>query len=293
MLKDREFRMRKLEERLVMHEDRNKGTRENLSGERGEKGEMDNWFTRWMTHEWIRGTTVGQMWKRLNFTENDAPFSFADRARAFELYNEDHLRRLQMAQNLKLEMTLSQQQRISLVERTEAPLLKASKAEYMKAQIQQASALLQDAKKEIEYSSYDPETAANLASQAAAALEAQRRFQMDTRRNISQTLTRVSIYRDRLVRAIIPQLTTNTQDVYPVNTDLFNMKIARVTNMSNWGIGIFPSEFIVPNDSPNEATATNPVTAFAFQYIEYRQNIYSWSPSTPRSLESAVITLLV
>jgi len=157
-----------------------------------------------------------------------------------------------------------------------------------------ATALLSDAKQEIRYQSLDPATAQQQRHEHSLQIEAERVRNMNTRRSISQALTRVSIMRDRLVRGLIPGLVTNARNPLPFNTDQFSMDVGKVTNMSAVSTAFqFPSEFIVPPDAPDERTTTSNVTALAYQFIRYKSNIYYWSPSNPPGQESAVITLLM
>ena len=115
---------------------------------------------------------------------------------------------------------------------------------------------------------------------------------------MSQVLTRLAIYRDRLVRALIPMMIINARSPTSFSTPTFEMKIGAVTDMNNVGdTFVFPSEFVVPADSPREPTYNNPTTALAYQFIEYKVNPYYWAPSNPVTGASkevdVVITLLM
>eukprot|EP00392_Amoebophrya_sp_AT5.2_P011178 g11253.t1 len=287
--RSKEARMRRLEDAMIREQV------EAFNDTTSSNGRVvNNWFTRWMEDEYTRNTTVGRMWKRLNFTEANAPFSFADRARAYELYHSSDHRRLQMATNLQADMSMSDLQTISFVEKLELPFLNEARRQQLQKDIQLQSALLEDAKQEIQYNALDPAQMATERANDLAAIEQERRINMDTRRNISQALTRLSIYRDRLVRAMIPSLVTNARTPLHFDTSMFQMDVGKVTNMSAVSAAfVFPSEFIVPADSPDEPTLTNNVTALAYQFVQYKENIYYWSPSNPSNQESAVITLLM
>ncbi|CAD7972506.1 unnamed protein product [Amoebophrya sp. A25] len=287
VLEAREARMRRLEDALF--------AQEYQQHELARCSVEDTWFRRWMSDEFERNTTVGRMSQRLNWTESTAPFSFADRARAYELYHRNPFRQLQMANALVVDPSVSDEEaRIAFVEKHEQPLLRDARRINLQNELALASGVLVDAKREIEYESFDPMTAAQLKNDDALKLQAQRRIEMDTRRNISQALTRLSIFRDRTVRSLIPTLVTNARSPLSYDMDMFVMDIGKVTNMSAVTTAFqFPSEFIVPPDSPDEPTLTNPVTALAYQFIRYKTNIYYWSPSNPASQESAVITLLM
>ncbi|CAD7924048.1 unnamed protein product [Amoebophrya sp. A120] len=285
-LQARDERRRRLEEAIFTQE---------YQAQEYSRGDRETWFDRWMCDEASRNTTVGRMWKKFNWTIDNAPISFADRARAYELYHSSPQRQLQMAGALMLDQTtIDQYGQISFVEKYELPLLRDAKRMNLQEQIGLQTATLVDAKSEIEYNSLDPASAAAFRADDASKLLAERRNQMDTRRNISQAMTRLSLYRDKLVRALIPTLVVNARQPLSFDTTSFTMDVGRQTNMSAVSSAfVFPSEFIVPNDSPPERTATNNVTALAYQFIRYKNNIYYWSPSNPKSQESAVITLLM
>lgn len=165
---------------------------------------------------------------------------------------------------------------ISSLEMQEKPLLARSQADVAEKLHNEEIDMLNDAKQEIVHSSHDPATAARLRKQAFDMQLAIHEFQMATRRNISQILTRVSVIRDLMVKRLIRGLITNQQPMR-FDTSEFTVYIGKTTNMSSVHPAFhFPPKFIVPPDSPDEPTLENPVTGFSFEYLEYYSNIYSW-----------------
>ena len=147
LLRKQESRHRKFESKIIAHQI------EQLEDD----APKENWFRRWMEHEYARNTTVGKMWKRLNFTEANAPFSFADRARGFELYHEDSARRLAMASQLKTDIVgREKSEEYFRVEKFEEDLYLKAQTEHRKKQITGQSQLLQDAKQELVYIALPP-----------------------------------------------------------------------------------------------------------------------------------------
>jgi len=83
-------------------------------------------------------------------------------------------------------------------------------------------------------------------------------------------------------------------EVLRFDTPSYIIWLGKTRNMSEARPSlIFPDKFIVPSDTPDEPTADNPLTAFAYVYIEYKKNIYGWSDSAPPGNESTIITLLI
>eukprot|EP00392_Amoebophrya_sp_AT5.2_P007110 g7124.t1 len=263
VLSNRERRMRRLEDAIFAQEYREQqfaGTRSKNS-----HGAGNNWFQRWMRDEFLRNTTVGRMAVRYGWTEENSVFSFADRARAYELFGDESAtrhRNLQMAGALQVESSVTELGTIAFVEKHELPLLADARRVNLQIKgsthfpghpwgsgplpcrvnavfrpskqkdVTLATALLSDAKQEIRYQSLDPATAQQQRHEHSLQIEAERVRNMNTRRSISQALTRVSIMRDRLVRGLIPGLVTNARNPLPFNTDQFSMDVGKVTNMS-------------------------------------------------------------
>merc|ERR1719460_1715226 len=120
---------------------------------------------------------------------------------------------------------------------------------------------------------------------------------LERQRELSQTITRIAVVRDIVMKQIIKSLSKNQPPrVYPSSS--FTIWVGKNTNLSNVHSGfIFPNKFIVPasspDDPPNDPSIQNPVTGFSFVYIEYTANVYGWAPSTPAAQEPFLITLMV
>lgn len=182
---------------------------------------------------------------------------------------------------------------IASLEAQEKPLLEKSQREVADRLHDEEIEMLNDAKQEIVHSSHDAATGAKLRKQAFEVQLAIHEFQMAARRNISQIMTRVSVIRDLMVKQLIKSLITNQQPLR-FETSTFTIYVGKTTNMSSVHPSFnFPPKFVVPPDSPDEPTLENPVTGFSFEYLEYKQNIYSWAVSSPPSSESLVATLIV
>jgi uncharacterized membrane protein YagU involved in acid resistance len=184
-------------------------------------------------------------------------------------------------------------QRIYQMEMDEQPLLMQS-WKTMNAKLQQDdNKKFEDAKVEIQ-NSILPAAIRDRERQKQydrdAFLEQQ---QQELYQNTSRVLTRVNVLRDSMVKVMIRGLSANQQPKR-FDTPVFTIYIGKTTNLSAVHPSfVFPAKFIVPPDSPDEPTLLNPVTGFAFEYLEYKDNMYKWSDSSPPSDESMIITLLV
>merc|ERR1740123_234967 len=77
-------------------------------------------------------------------------------------------------------------------------------------------------------------------------------------------------------------------------THAFRLTIGKTPDLTNIHPHFeFPAPYFKrPPDSPDEPTPTRPLTGFSYIYVEYFENLYSWSNSNPLSSEFAVVTLL-
>merc|ERR1719197_189281 len=110
--------------------------------------------------------------------------------------------------------------------------------------------------------------------------------ELESRREVSQIITRVAVSRDIVAKEIILQLGRD-EEPKEFKSRGFSFTVGKRTNLSRVHPRFsFPDRFAVPPDSPDDL-------AFSFQYVEYDINVYGWAPSTPPSLENTVVTLNV
>merc|ERR1719324_1841285 len=89
---------------------------------------------------------------------------------------------------------------------------------------------------------------------------------LEKQRRLSQTITRIAVVRDIVMKQIIKSLSKNQPPrVYPSSS--FTIWVGKNTNLSNVHTGfIFPNKYIVPasspDDPPNDPSIQNPVTGF-------------------------------
>lgn len=183
--------------------------------------------------------------------------------------------------------------KIALLEADEAPMLgdvQGAIAQMERINVQMVRA---DSRMELHYAVMDP----------GVAIEKRREFQAEKQeivsqlreqeRGYSQIITRSAVLRDTICKQALVQMTTSVETLR-FDTPSFILWMGKTRNMSEVKPSlIFPDKFIVPPDTPDEPTADNPLTAFAYIYIEYKKNIYGWADSAPPGNETTIITLLI
>eukprot|EP00927_Polykrikos_kofoidii_P031598 TRINITY_DN27142_c0_g1_i1.p1 TRINITY_DN27142_c0_g1~~TRINITY_DN27142_c0_g1_i1.p1 ORF type:complete len:2814 (+),score=350.13 TRINITY_DN27142_c0_g1_i1:234-8675(+) len=233
-------------------------------------------------------------WSRYNFPLHELQHTDAsdyDKAKAFQGWHPDiYERRLTFA---KVNRTQSDAERLLVLEETEEVLNTQAEEDTRNAVREKLEVIKADAAKEMAYNSMSPTLMARMRAQSAEENQIKYLNKMEKERNESQRITRINVMRDTIAKRIITKL--SRKEVKKYTSSSFTLYIGKTTNLSNVHSSfIFPKQFQVPADSPDEPTPNNNVTGFAFEYVEYNRNIYSWSDSTPdASRESMLVSLIV
>ena len=164
--------------------------------------------------------------------------------------------------------------RIELIEQEE---LHKSRRMVSVSEAEAANNLRLDAMTELEIALMPPFDAMRYRQELIENRTAEVNQALQDRRELSQRMTRGNIVRDRFVKTIISRLKSN-QKFKTVDIDQYRMWIGRTTNLSAVQTGRsssfqFPQKFAVPRDTPILPTDTNPLSSFAFQYVELKKNL--------------------
>eukprot|EP00930_Biecheleria_cincta_P039523 TRINITY_DN27167_c0_g2_i1.p1 TRINITY_DN27167_c0_g2~~TRINITY_DN27167_c0_g2_i1.p1 ORF type:complete len:2805 (-),score=431.05 TRINITY_DN27167_c0_g2_i1:54-8468(-) len=236
-----------------------------LSRETGDldRQEEGSWFQSWKNHNMpLRRISESQV-------------SEYERAKAFHGWHPDIYRRLQIFS--KLNTSQSPAELYMSLENDESTLLRDARARVRTQLIEVDDTTLNDATEVVAYNSMSPAQAARLQSAKLEKDTAAAQYAYQYARNQSQRITRIAVLRDTVSKALIVQLISNEKPLQ-FASGAFTIWIGKSTNLSNVHSAFsFPKQFQVPSDSPDYPTPDNPVTGFAFQYVEYSRNIYDWA----------------
>lgn len=247
---------------------------------RGQDPEESNWF---------------QSFKGFNFPDRNLSESEAsdyDRAGGYVGWHPDiYERRLQYAFVPSGQQSYST--RLVKLENDEKPMLAQARAMTRDVQVKSADSYIEDAVQEVSYSNMPPKIASKLEAKQDQEDAAVKAYDFQLSRNNSQRMTKLAVLRDLAARSIIRQLISNEKPKqYPSNA--FLITLGKTTNLSSVHNAFsFPKAYQVPADSPDYPTANNPVTGFAFIYVEYFKNPYDWDISNPHSPANLIVTLVV
>lgn len=233
-------------------------------------------------------------WVGYNFplrTLNEEDVSDWERVHGYHGWHPNIYRR--RLQALAVNRTQSDSERIQALEAAERELLKEAKElERLKA-MNDVAAIKAAAVEQASFDSMESQLAQRLRDQTREREEVSARLKEEAEVNASQRITRIIVMRDTIAKALIKNLVSNEEPLV-FESAAYTMTIGKTTNLSAvHSAFVFPKEFQVPPDSPDEPTRESNVTGFAFMYIEYKKNIYDWSDSNPPSNESMLITLIV
>jgi len=258
-----------------------------LPGARGEKKksrqEMSRSESVWF-EDWKGVNAPGQ-----NFSLHEV--SDWDRTSAFYGWHEDvYNRRLQYA---RINMSQSGAEQIVALEKDEMPMLLQARQAVKEAEYHGMDSVAEEATTEMGFYSMSERMSERLRAESVNSQVAAASFTFELARNNSQRITRLNVMRDTIAKQLIINL--GRSEVLPFPTSSFMLYIGKTTNMSNIHPAFtFPAMYQVPPDSPDNPTPDNNITGFAFEFVEYSQNIYSWAPSNPLgSNESKLVTLIV
>jgi hypothetical protein len=173
----------------------------------------------------------------------------------------------------------------------EAPMLRDVQIAVLNLEREQLFAVRLDSRKELQFGQMSPDQALVNRTANEAAKQAKLDALTEMQKQYSQIITRSAVLRDTICKQALTQLTTSIEILTFPNPS-FIIYMGKTRNMSAVNpTFVFPDKYIVPPNTPDEATADNPLTAFAFIYVVYNKNIYGWSDSAPPGNESTIITL--
>jgi len=243
-----------------------------------ESMEDGNWFGQWSAHNFPLSTV------------DEGSQSDWDRSSAYQGWHPNvYRRKLQYA---TVDPSKSKADTLVALEQDEHAMLISNMAQYRQKEYDKDEKELAEAKQYVEYQEMEPRLADLMREQDRQSEIDAINYKMEFDRNKSQRLTRLAVMRDTVAKALIVQLIANEVPLkYP--TSAFDLTLGKTTNLSQVHSSfIFPAAFQVPPDSPDTPTPDNPVTGFAFEFVEYKRNIYAWSDSNPISDGSQVVTLI-
>lgn len=183
--------------------------------------------------------------------------------------------------------------KIALLEADEGPMLQDVQAAIKRRSRVTEQQVRADSRMELRYAQMDPGDAIAAKRDAKLRKDWYTEQLRELEREFSQIITRGSVLRDTICKQALVQMTTSVETLR-FDTPAFALWMGKTRNLSEVQPSlIFPDKFIVPPDTPDEATADNPLTAFAYIFIEYKRNIFAWADSAPPGNESTLITLLI
>jgi hypothetical protein len=236
-----------------------------LSRETGDldRPEEGSWFQSWKNHNMPLSSI------------SESQVSEYERAKAFHGWHPDIYRRLQIYSRLNSSQSPAEMY-VSL-ENDELTLLRDARARIESQLIEVDDTMLNDAADVVSYNSMAPAVAARLQGAKQEREQAATLYNYQAARNRSQRITRISVLRDTVSKSLIVQLISNEKALV-FTSAAFTITIGKTTNLSRAHSSFtFPKQFQVPSDSPDFPTADNPVTGFAFQFVQYTRNIYDWA----------------
>merc|ERR1719460_1704550 len=186
---------------------------------------------------------------------------------------------------------------LNWLEDTEADLIGEAQKYQKIREDQDDDASVSASRYEAQFSMMEPQIADRERKQFIKRQIRQSEEALERQRELSQTITRIAVIRDIVMKQIIKSLSKNQPPrVYPSSS--FTIWVGKNTNLSNVHAGfIFPNKYIVPasspDDPPPDPSIKNPVTGFSFVYMEYTANVYGWAPSNPAGQNPFLITLMV
>jgi hypothetical protein len=242
------------------------------------ESESDSWFDQWNAYNFPLGKV------------DDDSMSDWDRASAYHGWHPDVSKRKLMYASV--DPSKSQQEMLEKMEQDEAIELAAVQAMVYTQDRNTTENVLADATQELAFDQMDPNIANLMKMNAEQARIAQINWKLEYDRNNSQRITRIAVMRDQIAKAVIRQITSSETKIYPSVS--FTLQLGKTPNLQTIHPSFeFPQAFVRPSDSPDYPTPTNPLTGFAFEFVQYVQNVYSWSDSNPRSTQDMTITLIV
>jgi len=237
-----------------------------------------NWFDQWSVYNFpLRPVdeTAASDW---------------DRATAYHGWHPDpYKRKLLYAQ---VDSTAAPVGRFLALEMDERIMLDLAREQVSNFEQEEVARMRADAKQEITFDAMTPEVGKMMRQTTQQKRKEAVAWKLEYDRNQSQRITRIAVMRDTIAKALITQLVSNENPLrFPSKS--FTLWIGKTTNLSAvHSAFVFPSQFQVPPDSPDEPTPDNPNTGFAFIYIEYKKNVYDWSDSNPTSPMNQLMTLI-
>lgn len=146
----------------------------------------------------------------------------------------------------------------------------------------------------VSYNAYSPSVAEQLRTEARARESAVYWTRVEQERNDSQRITRTNVLRDTLAKFLIPDLVSGQAPIV-MDNEVYTMYIGKHPNLSAAmpGTFVFPDAFERPPGTPDKPTSVTNETGFSYIFIDYKEDPYAWSFSTPAAPTPKVITMIV
>merc|ERR1719253_1281607 len=176
----------------------------------------DTWFDQWNAYNFPLAKT------------DESSMSDYDRTAAYHGWHPDVYRRKLMF--ARLDPSRSAGQMLTAMEEDETAEIATVRAMLTKTNINGSRTIFQDARQEIAFESMEPAIANLMKVNAEQARIARVNWKMEYDRNNSQRITRISVMRDTICKALIRMISSS--ETMAFDTVSFKLQLGKTTNLS-------------------------------------------------------------